>query len=290
MDNRPIGVFDSGIGGLTVLKSLIEGLPGEGFVYFGDCARVPYGTKSKDTVVKYTYQDLRLLMSENVKLIVIACFTASARFIEEETKKYNIPVVEVITPGAAAGAAATKINRIGVICTQGTMESGVYNKAVLAINPDINIVTAPCPLFVPLVEEGWWDNDIAYAVAHKYLDDLKGKDIDNLILGCTHYSLLAGVIQKIMGESVKLISPGKAVTDVVAKYLNDNDMFRDDGSVQGIKHDNGGSKGKGRATNNGSDNNISFYTSDSVEKFKMLSSAFLGRATPDVKKIEIEDY
>ena len=228
MDNRPIGVFDSGIGGLTVLKEINRLLPQESVVYFGDSGRAPYGTKSKETVIKYTFQDIRFLQNQDIKMIVIACNTASACSLERVKNSFDFPIVEVVEPGAAAAAKATRNNRVGVIGTPATIGSGVYEKAITKINGSIDIFSKPCPMFVPLVEEGWWENEIAYKIAEEYLLPLKELEIDTLVLGCTHYPLLQNTIQKVMGDDVKLVNSALEVAKVVKEGIEANNNCRDE--------------------------------------------------------------
>ena len=255
-DNRPIGVFDSGIGGLTVLREIWDLLPGEGTVYFGDNGRAPYGTKSKSTVIKYSLQNMRFLEEQDVKMIVIACNTASAHAYKALAEASKVPVVEVVTPGAKAAAGATKNGRIGIIATKGSVNSGVYKDAVERFAaPGTEIYQQACPLFVSLAEEGWWDNDITAAVCREYLTPLKEEGIDTLVLGCTHYPLLSSAIQKFMGPEVTLINAGKAVAEVV----------RDTLAEQGISGEN---------------SLRAFYTSDEPELFEDVASPFLGRGLP----------
>lgn len=177
MDNRPIGVFDSGLGGLTVLKEIKNLLPRESIVYFGDSGRAPYGSKSKETVVKYTFQDIRFLLNQDIKMIVIACNTASACSLDQVKNSFDIPIVEVVGPGAATAVRETVNKKVGVIGTVATVSSGVYEKAILKLDPEIEIYQKACPLFVPLVEEGWWENDIALRIAEEYLLPLKEKTL-----------------------------------------------------------------------------------------------------------------
>jgi len=268
MDNRPIGVFDSGLGGLTVLKEIMEYVPTESLVYFGDCGRVPYGTKSRETVMKYTLQDIRFLLNQDIKMIVIACNTASSYGYELAKNSFDIPIIEVIQPGATAAVKATKNKKIGVIGTPGTINSGVYEKAINKIDSSIEIYSKACPLFVQLAEEGWWDNDIAVRIAEEYLNPLKGVGIDTLVLGCTHYPLLQKAISKVMGDGVKLVNSGMEVAKAVKKLIEEKDIGRD--------------------------NKISpvyrYYTSDSVEKFEQFGSAFLGREINSAEKVDIEKY
>ena len=255
-DNRPIGVFDSGIGGLTVLREIWDLLPDEGTVYFGDNGRTPYGTKSKSTVIKYSLQNMRFLEDQDVKMIVIACNTASAHAYKALKEKSSVPVIEVVTPGARAAAKATKNGKIGIIATKGSVNSGVYKDAVASFAaPGTEIYQQACPLFVSLAEEGWWDNDITAAVCREYLTPLKEAGIDTLVLGCTHYPLLSSAISKFMGPEVTLINAGKAVAEVV----------RDTLASEGLA---------------GTNPLRAFYTSDEPKLFEDVASPFLGRGLP----------
>lgn len=265
MDNRPIGIFDSGLGGLTVLSAIHKLLPSENLVYFGDSGRTPYGTKSKETVIRYTFQDINFLLKQNVKMIVVACNTASACSLEIIKSSYSCPIVEVVQPGSRAACNETKTGSIAVIGTPATISSGVYNTAIKSIMPESVVHSKACPLFVPLVEEGWWDNDISAMIASEYLNDLKDTNIDTLILGCTHYPMLQNVIRKVMGENVKLINSAVEVANAVKRVLNNNDLV--------------GLNEKGE---------IKYYTSDSVDKFTSLGRMFLGVDMEHVEKINIE--
>ena len=204
-DPRPIGVFDSGVGGLTVLREIIGHMPNESVIYFGDTARVPYGPKSATTVRRYSREAARFLLSRDIKLLVIACNTATARAGATLAGELDIPVVGVIEPGARAAAAATRNERIGVIGTVGTISSGKYDLAVRRRLEDARVYAQPCPLFVPLVEEGWSEHPVSRAIAAEYLEPLKEVDIDVLILGCTHYPVLRSVIADVMGNEVTLV-------------------------------------------------------------------------------------
>lgn len=268
MDNRPIGVFDSGLGGLTVLKEIIKFVPTESMVYFGDCGRVPYGTKSRETVIKYTLQDIRFLMNQDIKMIVIACNTASAYSYETAKNSFGIPVIEVIQPGALAAVKATRNKKIGVIGTTGTINTGVYEKAISRIDNTVEIYSKACPLFVQLAEEGWWDNDIAVRIAEEYLTPLKKEGVDTLVLGCTHYPLLQKAISKVMGEGVTLVNSGQEVAKTVKKLIVEKDIARDS-KISPVYR---------------------YYTSDSVEKFEQFGSAFLGREINSAEKVDIEKY
>lgn len=268
MDNRAIGVFDSGIGGLTVLKEIQNLLPNESIIYFGDCARIPYGTKSKQTIVKYACQDVRFLMTHNVKLIVIACNTASACSLKEIQQTFDINVIDVIKPGAYGAANATCNKKVGIIGTQTTINSQVYENAIKQNDSSIETYTAACPLFVPLVEEGWWDDEVTQKVAQRYLFPLKNTGIDTLVLGCTHYPLLTDIIRNIMGNSTTLINSGTQAAEATMDFISRNDMQRDITLKPEYK----------------------YYTSDSIDKFKNLGALFLTKPINSVEKIDIENY
>jgi glutamate racemase len=270
MDNRAIGVFDSGLGGLTVFKEITEQLPGESMIYFGDNRRAPYGTKSRETIVKFTLQDIRFLMKHDIKMIVIACNTVSAYSYELARKSIDIPVIEVIGAGAATAVRETVKKKVGVIATSATVNSKAYEKAINKLDSNIEIYQRACPLFVPLVEEGqeWWDNEITLKVAEKYLAPLRETGVDTLVLGCTHYPLLQSTILKVMGDNVKLVSSAMEVAGVLKKMINDNNMQRD-ARLKPVYR---------------------YYTSDSVEKFEPLCSAILGRTVNSAEKVDIEKY
>jgi len=268
MDNRPIGIFDSGLGGLTVLKEIMELIPSESVVYFGDSGRAPYGTKSREMVIKYTLQNIRFLLNQDIKMIVIGCNTASACSYEVVRNTFDIPVIEVINPGAAAAVRETKNGKIGVIGTTGTINSGIYERAISSIDNRLEIYSRACPLFVPLAEEGWWENDIALRIAEEYLLPLKEQGIDTLVLGCTHYPLLQNTIARVMGENVRLVSSGREVAKVVRDLINKNGCQRDS-KIKPVYR---------------------YYTSDSVEKFETLGSCFLGKEIHSAEKVDIEKY
>ena len=229
-DNRPIGVFDSGLGGLTVVRELKRLLPNENIVYFGDTGRVPYGTRSNDIVRKYAREDEAFLLSQKVKMIIAACGTVSS-VAYMTAKELPVPFLEVVTPAATAAAEATKNGRIGVIGTPVTVKSRSHARAIIRLLPDSVIVANSCPLFVPLVEEGWIsaDDSVTTAVAERYLAPLKEGKVDTLIMGCTHYPALRQTIAKIMGEGVTLIDPGTATAEMVKKHLEENGMLNPNG-------------------------------------------------------------
>jgi glutamate racemase len=261
--NGPIGIFDSGIGGLTVAKELIKSLPREDLVYFGDTARVPYGTKSPRTVIKFSVENALFLLRFRVKLIVVACNTSSSYSLSVLKRNFKVPVIGVIGPGARKAVDATKSGRIGVIGTNATVNSGAYEREIKSINPCLKVFSRPCPLFVPLVEEGWLSGKVTREVARKYLKPLKDQGIDTLILGCTHYPLLKGVIRDVMGGGVELIDSAREVASYVKEVL----LLREGLASRGNK----GAQYK-------------FYVSDESEKFSRTAAKFLNRRIKLVKK------
>jgi len=269
MDNRPIGVFDSGLGGLTVLSKIIEEIPTESIVYFGDCGRTPYGVKSKETIVKFTFQDIKFLLNQDIKMVVIACNTVSSNSLHEVKKEFKgIHIVEVIEPGALSAVNETVNKKVGVIGTSGTINSNVYENAIKKLDDSITVYSKACPLFVPLVEEGWWDNDIALRTAEEYLLPLKEKGIDTLVLGCTHYPLLSNTITKVMGDGVKLVSSAIEISKVIKNIISDKNIRRDE-QIQPVYR---------------------YYTSDSIDQFQSLGSNILGMPIKSVQKVDIERY
>lgn len=267
MNNAPIGVFDSGVGGLTVAREIMRQLPNESIVYFGDMARVPYGSKSKDTVISFSKQIVNFLQEKEVKAIVIACNTASAFALSDISEAVDIPVIGVIEPGAKAANLVTENNRIGVIATEGTVRSGMYSKVIKNINPELQVFQKACPLFVPLVEEGWLYDSITSEVADRYLHDLLSYDIDTLVLGCTHYPMIRRTIQKVVGENVTLVSPAYETAKELERIMNLNDM---------------GSSSEGGT--------YEFYVSDSADRFKKLASSILPCDIEKVEHVNIEQY
>ncbi len=263
MDNRPIGVFDSGIGGLTVLKEIIEQLPGEDIVYFGDTARIPYGTRSKETVVKYVIESFEFLMTKNIKAIVIACNTASALALEEAKANFDLPIIGVVEPGARAAVAATKNKTIGIIGTEGTVNSSSYQKHIRKDLPSAELIGVPCPLFVPIVEEGWENSDVADLAAEKYLAELKEHKVDTLVLGCTHYPALRYTIGKIMGDRVTLVNPAYETAKLTKNILKDKGLLNE-------KIDGG---------------TYRYYVSDDPEKFKRIGGNLIKQQIDRVEKI-----
>lgn len=260
---RAVGIFDSGIGGLTVVKALSQLLPQETLIYFGDTARTPYGTKSAEVVRRYSVENADFLIEKGVKLLVVACNTSSSVAIETLREKYDIPVVGVIEPGAAAAAKVSRNGRIGVIATEATIASGSYTRALRSLRPDLEIYTRACPLFVPLAEEGWTDNEVARATAHLYLRSLRRSGIDTLILGCTHYPLLRGVIAATMGSAVTLVDSATATAAAVRDILDARRLRR--------------RRGQGTTC---------FFVSDAPERFVKVGSRFLGAQVDSAVRIE----
>ena len=213
LNHAPIGVFDSGVGGLTVAREIMRQIPDERIVYFGDTARVPYGSKSPNTIIRYSRQIIRFLRTKNVKAIVVACNTASAFALETIKPELDIPIIGVVKPGAKVAAQTTQNGKIGVIGTEGTIRSEIYTKTIHRENKDAQVMGRACPLFVPLVEEGWIKDPVTVAVAERYLQPFKESDIDTLILGCTHYPLLRSTVREIMGEGVNLVNPAYETAD-----------------------------------------------------------------------------
>jgi len=221
-----LGVFDSGVGGLTVMRRIADRLPLEPIIYLGDTARVPYGTKSADTVIRYARACARVLLDRHVKLLVIACNTASAYALDVLRAEVAVPVLGVIAPGAERAASATASGRIGVIGTAGTILSGAYQKAIRALAPEAEVFCKACPLFVPLAEEGWTEGPVPLAVAQTYLGELASRGVDTVVLGCTHYPLLKGVVWRVMGEGVALVDSAEATSIAVAEVLNRTGLAR----------------------------------------------------------------
>ncbi len=254
MDNRPIGVFDSGLGGLTAVRQIIEAMPCEDIIYFGDTGRVPYGNRSRETIIRYTKDDIEFLLKYNTKMVIAACGTASSVALPTLESKYDIKIMGVLDNACRDAISATKNNRIGIIGTQGTIKSDKYAEIIHQINPEIEVFSTACPMFVPLVENGYAQSEAAYLIAKDYLVPLKNQKVDTLVLGCTHYPLLEGVISDIMGDRVTLINSGAAVAKGARKYLEENNALSKKDSV----------------------GTCEFYVSDSVENFTVLGSTFLG--------------
>lgn len=265
MSRAPIGVFDSGIGGLTVMRELIGALPDEGIVYLGDTARVPYGIRTPDTVKRYAAEGAAFLLGKGIKLLVVACNTMSAVGLDVIRAMTDVPVIGVIEPGARAAVKSSRGRRIGVIGTEATIRSNAYADAIKSLNPSIEVIGRPCPLFVPLAEEGWVSGDVPRLVASRYLDDFKRAGIDALVLGCTHYPLLKPVISEVLGQDIKLIDSATETAAMVKETI--------------------GAVDEGR----GGEAQREFYVTDGPEKFKSVGERFLtGLRIDSIKLISLE--
>lgn len=271
MDNRPIGIFDSGLGGLTTFCELKRILPNENIIYFGDTSRVPYGTRSVETIRRYAKQDIAFLKSKNVKMIIAACNTATTVISQDDITEMALPYTGVLKPAVISAIKATKNKRIGVIGTTATIASGAYEKTLLENGCDIQVFTQACPLFVPLVENGFTqkDNEVTTLVAKQYLEKLINSNVDTLILGCTHFPIISGIISSIMGKDVCLIDSGKEAGQVALDLLKQNDSLRFEKTLP----------------------NYQFFVSDTVKHFTINAPIILNEdVTLDVTKINIEDY
>ena len=268
--NAPVGVFDSGVGGLTVAREIMRQIPEERIVYFGDTARVPYGNKSKDTILRYSRQIIRFLRTREVKAIVIACNTASAYALDTVAAESDIPIIGVINAGARTAVQATRNGKIGVIGTEGTIGSGIYTRVMKQLKPDIQVTGKPCPLFVPLVEEGLLHDSVTDEIASRYLSVLKGKYIDTLVLGCTHYPLLRSTLRRLMGEDVVLVNPAYETAIELKQLLEERGLERDGAEpLQGEKYQ--------------------FFVSDLAEKFTSFATSILPNEVKETRKIDIEN-
>ena len=264
-NNRPIGIFDSGFGGLTVMSAISKLMPKENIIYFGDTAHVPYGSKSKKIVTEFATTISKFLVKNNVKMIVIACNTASAFSLDYLKKNIKVPVIGVIKAGSVMAAQNTKNRKIGVIGTEGTIKSSAYEKEIKKYDDKINCFSKACPLFVPLVEEGWNNGKITEDIIKVYLKNLVDKKIDTIILGCTHYPLLKETIKKVIGKKINIIDSANAVALAVRKLLTEKNLLKVGGKSA-----------------------YKFYVSDGPDKFKNIGSKFLGKKILTVKKVEID--
>ncbi len=263
--DAPIGIFDSGVGGLTVFRALEKRLPNESLIYLGDTARIPYGTRSSETIARYALEDASFIQSKNVKAIVIACNTASSVAANLLRKACSVPVMGVIRPGSQRAVAETRNGRVGVIGTEATVASGAYEKAMLALRDGLEVLSRPCPLFVPLAEEGWSEHPVTVQVAAEYLSIFRQSQVDTLVLGCTHYPLLRKVIQQAMGDEVRLIDSGEAVADVVAEMLEAEGLTRKSQEPRSEQ----------------------FFVTDSATRFRRVAELFLGRPIESLETIEL---
>lgn len=268
MDKRPIGIFDSGVGGLTVVKQIIKMLPEEDIIYFGDTARVPYGSKSKATVTKFSEQIIRFLKTKNVKAIVIACNTVSSNCYESLSETFpELPIIEVVTSGVETCLSVTRNKKVGLIGTQATVSSGAYERRLKSADSEIEVYKKACPLFVPLAEEGWTNNEIARLTVKEYLGGLVEKGIDSLILGCTHYPTLKTCIGEFVGENVTIVDPAKVTAQKLKEFLAEHDML----------------------SGNTAEGKREFYVSDDYANFDTMCSIVLSSPCK-AEKVDIEKY
>lgn len=266
----PIGVFDSGVGGLTVAREIMRHLPNEDIVYFGDTARVPYGSKSRDNIIRYSRQIIRFLETKGVKAIVIACNTASALALDVVSQETNVPIIGVVEPGARAALEATETKKIGVIGTEATIRSAMYEKIIQGIDAETTVIGKACPLFVPLVEEGFAKHKVTEEIIDYYLASFMETDIDSLILGCTHYPLLRSKIRQYVGDQICLVNPAYETAMDLKKLLEESGMANTE-----------------RKEEHGS---YSFYVSDAADKFKQFANSILPYDIETTKQINIEEY
>lgn len=267
--NAPVGVFDSGVGGLTVAREIIRQIPEESIVYFGDTARVPYGSKSKDTVIRYSRQIIRFLQTKEVKAIVVACNTATSFALDVIQKELDIPVLGVIHAGAKTAVEVTRNEKIGVIGTEGTISSGIYTDIIKAMNPSIEVTGKACPLLVPLVEEGLLHDSVTDEIASRYLNSLKQRYIDTLVLGCTHYPLLRSTVARLMGEEVTLVNPAYETAVELKQLLQEKDL------VCGQRNQ---------------DCQYQFFVSDMAERFSAFATSILPDKVKVTTHINIEEF
>lgn len=266
MSSRKIGIFDSGVGGLTVVRAVNTLLPGESVVYFGDTARVPYGSKSPETVIRFSMEDAEFLLGKGIKLLVVACNTASSVSLPALREFADVPVIGVIEPGAVAAAVSTENGIVGVIGTLGTISSGAYQKVLRSFDTVRRVVAQPSPLLVPLVEEGWLDHRITELVLREYTAPLVSEGIDTLVLGCTHYPLLKEALAGVLGPGIRLVDSAESTAAEVASILDGEGLRSDEGPGEN-----------------------SFYVSDIPLKFQEIAQRFLGRSVPLVTHVEVGD-
>lgn len=271
LHNSPIGVFDSGVGGLTVAREIMRQLPNERIVYFGDTARVPYGNKSKETVTKFSRQIVRFLQTQQVKAIVVACNTASAYALDELEKEVDIPIIGVVKPGAKTAIETTKNGKIGVVATEATINSGIYNRYIQENDPNAQVLGKACPLFVPLVEEGLWEDPVTDEIARRYLTELIDVGIDTLILGCTHYPMIRSTVGKIMGDQVTLVNPAYETARELKELLREKGLESEHRPGLGTEL-------------------YRFFVSDAADKFQKFANSILTYGILSAKVINIEEY
>ena len=271
MRNRPVGVFDSGVGGLTVAREIMRQLPNERIVYFGDTARVPYGSKSPETITKFSRQIARFLQTQEVKAIVVACNSVSACAMDVLEKEIDLPIVDVVKPGARTAIEATKNDRIGVIATEATIGSGIYSRYIKENNSDAMVLSKACHLFVPLVEEGLWEDPVTDEIAGRYLGELIDVGIDTLILGCTHYPIIRSTIGRIMGEGVTLVNPAYETARELKRILQEKGLESEHRPGLGTEL-------------------YRFFVSDAADKFQKFANSILTYGILSAKVINIDEY
>lgn len=269
----PIGIFDSGVGGLTVLKEIIELLPYENFVYFGDVGRTPYGGRSKEIITQFTKQDIAFLTEQKVKYIICACNSASSAALPEIEKDYKTEIIGVIEPGAKAATQKTTNGKIGIIGTNATINSNAYASFIHAIDPQLKVFSLACPLFVPLVEEGYIDKEATYLITRDYLQTMKDVGIDTLVLGCTHYPLLKEVIANIMGDEVTLIDSGEETAKESFRNITNNGLLHPFSSQVPAP-----------------EGDLKYFVSDVPEKFSSVASRFMGKEIKNITRVDISKY
>ena len=264
----PIGVFDSGVGGLTVAREISRQLPYENIVYFGDTARVPYGSKSQNTIIRFSEQIIRFLRTKQVKAIVIACNTASALALDAVKDEFDLPIIGVVIPGARAAVEATTNGKVGVVGTEATVQSGMYTKVIQGMNPKIEVIEKACPLFVPLVEEGFKEHIVTREIIEYYLESMRNTDIDAMILGCTHYPLLRSKIREYMGDKIQIVNPAYETAMDLKRLLEE------EANDETTEHHS----------------EYSFYVSDAAEKFRKFANTVMPFDVPTTNVVNIEEY
>lgn len=266
----PIGVFDSGVGGLTVAREISRQLPYENIVYFGDTARVPYGSKSQNTIIRFSEQIIRFLRTKQVKAIVIACNTASALALDAVKDEFDLPIIGVVIPGARAAVEATTNGKVGVVGTEATVQSGMYTKVIQGMNPKIEVIEKACPLFVPLVEEGFKEHIVTREIIEYYLESMRNTDIDAMILGCTHYPLLRSKIREYMGDKIQIVNPAYETAMDLKRLLEEKETANDETTEHHSEY--------------------SFYVSDAAEKFRKFANTVMPFDVPTTNVVNIEEY
>lgn len=268
--SAPVGVFDSGVGGLTVVREISRQLPNENIVYFGDTARVPYGSKSQNTIIRFSEQIIRFLKTRQVKAIVIACNTASALALDAVRDEFDVPVMGVVIPGARAAVEATDNRKVGIVGTDATVQSGMYTKIIHQMDPEVTVVEKACPLFVPLVEEGFKDHVVTREIIEYYLESMKDSDIDTMILGCTHYPLLRSKIRAYLGDRIQIVNPAYETAMDLKKLLGEQGMENDGETEEHSRY--------------------SFYVSDAADKFRMFANTVMPFDVPTTNVVNIEEF